>query len=84
MNVEKYINQNFPPTFLITGNEDFLRDVDHTLFGFLLGRGVNADLRMYGDQPHPCYHVFFVDQKNKIAAKATDDELEFFRHFEEK
>ena len=31
-----------------------------------------------------CYHVFFVDQKNKIAAKATDDELEFFRHFEEK
>lgn len=84
LNVEKYINQNFPPTFLITGNEDFLRDVDHTLFGFLLGRGVEADLRMYGDQQHPCYHVFFVDQKSKIAAKATDDELEFFRHFEEK
>lgn len=81
LNVEKYITNQFPPTFLITANDDFLRDMQHTLFGFLLARGVHADLNMYGTQEHPLGHVFFVDQKSKAAAQATDDELTFFRRF---
>lgn len=81
LNVEKYITKDFPPAFLITANHDFLRDLQHTLFGFLLARGVHADLKMYGDEEHPLGHVFFVDQRNKIAAKATNDEIDFFRQF---
>lgn len=81
LNVEKYINHNFPPAFLITANDDFLRDMQYTLFGFLLARGVHADIRMYGSTEHPEGHVFFVNQKSQIAAKATDDELNFFRQF---
>ena len=36
LDVEKYINHNFLPTFLITSNKDFLHDIQFTLFGFYL------------------------------------------------
>ena len=79
LDVEKYIDSNFLPTFLITSNEDFLHDMQFTLFGFLLGRGVHAICKSYGDKDHPRHHVFFVNQKDEIADIANDEELEFFR-----
>lgn len=79
LDVEKYINHNFLPTFLITSNKDFLHDIQFTLFGFLLGRGVHAICKSYGDSDNPRGHVFFVNQKDCIADIANDEEIEFFR-----
>lgn len=79
LDVEKYINHNFLPTFLITSNNDFLHDMQFTLFGFLLGRGVHAICKSYGDSDNPRGHVFFVNQKDRIADIANDEEIEFFR-----
>ena len=79
LDVEKYINHNFLPTFLITSNKDFLHDIQFTLFGFLLGRGVHAICKSYGDSDNPRGHVFFVNQKDRIADIANDEEIEFFR-----
>lgn len=79
LDVEKYITSNFLPTFLITSNNDFLHDMQFTLFGFLLGRGVHAICKSYGDKDHPRGHVFFVNQKDELADIANDEELEFFR-----
>ena len=50
-----------------------------TLFGFLLGRGVHAICKSYGDKDHSRHHVFFVNQKDEIADIANDEEIEFFR-----
>ena len=79
LDVEKYIDHNFLPTFLITANNDFLHDMQFTLFGFLLGCGVHAICKSYGDEDNPRGHVFFVNQKDKIADIANDEEIEFFR-----
>ena len=84
LDVEKYINHNFLPTFLITANKDFLHDMQFTLFGFLLGRGVHAICKSYGDEDNPRGHVFFVDQKDELADIANDEEIEFFRKFLQK
>lgn len=79
LDVEKYINSDFLPTFLITANKDFLHDMQFTLFGFLLGRGVPAICKSYGDEKNPRGHVFFVNQKDELADIANDEEIEFFR-----
>ena len=79
LDVEKYIDHNFLPTFLITANNDFLHDMQFTLFDFLLGRGVHAICKSYGDEDNPRGHVFFVNQKDRIADIANDEEIEFFR-----
>ncbi|MCT7858763.1 MAG: alpha/beta hydrolase, partial [Lactobacillus crispatus] len=55
-----------------------------TLFGFLLGRGVHAICKSYGDEENPRGHVFFVDQKDELADIANDEEIEFFRKFLQK
>ena len=70
--------------FLITANKDFLHDMQFTLFGFLLGRGVHAICKSYGDEDNPRGHVFFVDQKDELADIANDEEIEFFRKFLQK
>ena len=79
LDVEKYIDHNFLPTFLITANNDFLHDIQFTLFGFLLGRGVHAICKSYGDEDNPRGHIFFVNQKDRIADIANDEEIDFFR-----
>ncbi len=67
LDVEKYIDHNF------------LHDIQFTLFGFLLGRGVHAICKSYGDEDNPRGHIFFVNQKDRIADIANDEEIEFFR-----
>ncbi len=81
LDVEKYITKDFLPTFLITANKDFLHGIQFTLFGFLLGHGIQAICKSYGNDENPRAHVFFINQRDKLAQLANDQEIEFFKNY---
>lgn len=81
LSVEQYLTQSLPPIFLMTSNEDFLRDYAYMLSGFLTAKGIFHEIHFYGDNEHPCGHVFHVNQKDNLAKLCNMDELNFFRKY---
>lgn len=79
LNVEKYITQDFLPTFISTANRDFIHDCAVRLDGFLRARGVEVIQKSWGDERNPRGHVFLINQKDELARDANDQEMEFFR-----
>lgn len=79
LDVEKYINEDYLPTYISTATQDFLQDTAIKLDGFLAGKGIEHIYQEYGDQDHPRGHVFLIDQKDDIATQANDDEVAFFK-----
>lgn len=84
LDTEKYINENFLPTFISTANKDFIRDLSIKFDGFLTGKKVEHVFKEYGDQKHPRPHVFLINQKDQIASQANEAEISFFKKFIEK
>lgn len=78
LEVENYITKDFLPTFLTTANQDPLHDCAARLDGFLKAKGVEEVYKSYGDDQHPEPHVFIINQKDSLANKANDEEIEFF------
>ncbi|KRN99427.1 alpha/beta hydrolase [Companilactobacillus kimchiensis] len=81
LNTEKYIDQNFLPTYIATANEDFIRNNSIKLDGFLTARGASHICKMYGDEKNPRGHVFLINQRDEIAKQANDDEMKFFNKY---
>ena len=81
LNTEKYITTSFLPTYISTANEDFIRELSIKLDSFLTEIGVEHVFKEYGDQDNPRPHVFLINQKDKIANQANDDEIDFFKKF---
>ncbi|MBN7276083.1 alpha/beta hydrolase [Lactobacillus acetotolerans] len=79
MQVENYITKDFLPTFLTTANQDPLHDCAARLDGFLKAKGVEEVYKSFGDDKHPEPHVFIINQKDSLANKANDEEIEFFK-----
>lgn len=79
MNVEKYINQDFVPTFIATANRDFIHDCSVRLDGFLRAKGIEHIEKSWGTDNDPRYHDFMINQKDKLALQVSDEEAAFFR-----
>lgn len=79
LNVEKYITSQFLPTFISTANQDFIHDCAVRLDGFLRAKGVEVIQKSWGSEADPRGHVFLINQKDKLADQANDQEMEFFR-----
>lgn len=79
IDVEKYITEDFLPTFISTANEDFIHDCAVRLDGFLRAKGIEVIQKSWGDEKHPEPHVFLINQKDELAKEANDEEAEFFR-----
>lgn len=79
LNVEKYIDSNFLPTFIATANRDFIHDCSVRLDGFLRAKGVEVIQKSWGDEKHPEGHVFLINQKDELAKQANDEEADFFK-----
>ncbi len=63
IDVEKYITEDFLPTFISTANEDFIHDCAVRLDGFLRAKGIEVIQKSWGDEKHPEPHVFLINQK---------------------
>lgn len=76
-----HITENFPPTFVMTAEGDFLRDEAPVLAARLTECNVPLEYRFYKSEEQILGHVFHCNMKWKMAAKCNDDECAFFRSF---
>lgn len=77
LNVLNYITADFPPSYLFSSGGDFLREECAPMAELLKKTGVEAKYRIYGDELDG--HVFHVNIKLRIATKANDDQMQFFK-----
>ena len=76
-----HMTPDFPPTFLMTGNDDFLKDQAPLLAARLTELDVPFIYRLYGDKDTRLGHVFHVDIRCANGTLCNDEECDFFRRF---
>ncbi len=76
-----YITDKFPPTFVVTGSNDFLKDQAKPFYELLKSKGVKAEYKLYGKEDETQYsHVFHLNMKLAEGKVCNDEECEFFRN----
>ena len=82
IDVLRFINSDFPPSYLLTAQNDFLRDCAQPMADLLTEKGVENVCKCYGtpEQKHIA-HVFHVDIRNPESTEANDEQCAFFRRF---
>ena len=76
-----HMTADFPPAFIMTCNDDYLRAQSPVLAARLMELGVPFVFRFYGDRDTRLSHVFHVDMRCPEGAVCNDDECAFFRSF---
>lgn len=76
-----YVNEKFPPCFIMTSNEDFLKEQPETFIKKLEECGVPYHYEFYGDEENKLGHVFHLDMRNEVGRLCNDEECEFFRTY---
>ena len=79
LHVPDHVTADFPPSYVMTSNRDFLHAEPVHLLEKFDQLGVPYRYRMYGDAEHPLWHVFHCDLRLDAAKQANDDECAFFR-----
>ena len=79
INVLKHVTESFPPTFLMTCAQDFLKPQAGILAEVLTQKNVPFVYRFYSDPEQPLWHVFHCDVRNEWGRRCNDDECDFFR-----
>ena len=78
LHIPDKITGDFPPCYILTSNNDFLRGEPEALIKALESAGVKYAYKLYGDDLTPLGHVFHCDIKSEAAKLANDDECKFF------
>lgn len=74
-----FVTRDYPPTFLMTANLDFLKGQAPLLREKLGEVGVPYRYRVFGTDRRPLGHVFHCDLRLEQAARCNREEMEFFR-----
>lgn len=76
------ITDKYPPAFIMSAQNDFLRDNAQPMCDFLTAKGIPAVCRIYGtaEDKHVA-HVFHVNIILPEAVQCNDDAAEFFRQY---
>ena len=75
---DRFVNTNFPASFVMTAEGDFLSGQAKPFYDILKNLGVDAEYHYYGDKEHELKHVFHIDIKLPEARQCNDDECTFF------
>ena len=81
VNVMEWITEEFPPAFLMTARDDFLKFQVPGIVGALLAKNVSHVLRFYTDPEIKLGHVFHLDIRLDENIGCNDEECRFFRGF---
>lgn len=81
INVISHITEKFPPTFLMTAPDDFLKAQAAPLAAKLLEKEVPFVSRFYSSKKNRLAHVFHLNIRTEDAKLCNDEECEFFRKF---
>lgn len=80
--VLKNINDNYPPTYVFSGKDDFLRAECEPMNRMLQEKGLVSECKIYGlEADYYVGHVFHVDMKHKLQTEANDRQASFFRTY---
>ena len=76
------ITEDYPPAFIVTAAEDFLREEAEPMYAFLRAKGLDARWKCYGAAgDKKIGHVFHVNILLPEAVQCNDDAAEFFRKY---
>lgn len=79
INVIKYINADFPPTYVMTSEYDFLKNLAKPMYELLKEKGIICEYKLYGNvEDEYMGHVFHLNQRLEEAKICNDDECRFF------
>ena len=81
ISVQRHVTGVFPPAFIMTANDDFLREAAPPMAKRLEALGVNVVLRQYGDDQNRLGHVFHCDMRSEDALRCNQEECAFFRRW---
>lgn len=81
INVLNHINGRFPPCFVMTSVNDFLKDQAPLLIDKLKDNNISYVYRIYGDKDNQLGHVFHCNIKTDDAKLCNKDECDFFKSF---
>lgn len=76
-----YVTEAFPPCFLMTANEDFLKTQPDSFREKLESCGVPYEYKLYGDESNPLGHVFHLDMRNETGILCNETQCEYFKSF---
>ena len=80
LKARKYVSDAFPPAFVMTARNDYLRMMARPLHRLLRRRGVESVLRIYGEKSQKDVgHVFHLNCHLEIADRCNDEQCDFFR-----
>lgn len=76
----KYMNDKFPPSYIVSAVNDFLLNQAEPMYNHLKELGVLAEMKIYGSKEREdISHVFHVNCKLDEAQICNDEECEFFK-----
>ena len=76
----KYVTKDFPPAFVMSAANDYLRMMAKPMYRLLRRKGVEAKLKIYGKKEQKeVGHVFHVNCKLPLADVCNDEQCAFFR-----
>ena len=82
LKVSKFMTADFPPAFVMTAANDYLKMLAKPLYKKLKRLGVDAELHIYGKKEDKHMgHVFHVNCYLPEAVVCNDDECNFFRRY---
>ena len=83
INVIRHTNADFPPTYLMTCDGDFLHDGVYAMDAKLGELKVMHEVHIFAGKEEPLGHVFHLNMQPTAtdAARCNDDEAAFFRRF---
>lgn len=81
INVLNFITPNFPPSFIMTGTADFLKDQAVVLAKSFVENNVPFQFHMYGDNVNKLWHVFHCNMRLDAATVCNDEEIAFIRKY---
>lgn len=76
--VTNHVTENYPPVFLMTAVEDFLKEQAPLMVKKLTACEVPFLYRIYGDKKTRLQHVFHCDMRLSEAKLCNDEECNFF------
>ena len=80
LKAEKYVTKQFPPAFVMTSKNDYLRFMGPPMHWLLKLKGVESVLRIYGKKSQKDIgHVFHLHCGSELADLCNDAQCAFFR-----
>ena len=82
INVLKYINSNYPPTFVMSSENDIFLPYARPMYEHLLKKNIESVYEIYGTKEQKeIGHVFHLNILSPVAGQCNDKECEFFKMY---